>query len=138
MMESDKDYREIMLHLLSVAREYDSDLYDRLSRYELLPDNNKVNLLNYLQITIHSLAEWNSSSYSKILSNFNEFVKIKGSNEINGIRVMLSPQEQELYGLEFVDLSKAPKRSKLINELEDLYIELGGDQNMLWSSNNGS
>lgn len=128
---TNEKYISILRHLQKRLQEFEPELFESMwevTNVELPP---RPRLLQYLRNLIGMLREHSRGSYEEILSLLNEFIRTEEGNQIEGIEVVFSPAEQEIYGIESIDLSDVPDRSQLINKLEQILeaIETDGNHN---------
>lgn len=81
-------------------------------------------LVSYLDTLIKVEAERSSGSYGWVLDYLNRYVRTEDGGPVRSIRVVLSSQEYELYGVEVLDLAELPNRSEFIAELRDLRAKI--------------
>jgi len=66
--------------------------------------------------------------HAAILRRVNEFVTTEKGGPVRGIRVALTPQEQELYRREFLDLTPQLDFGKFTEALRELYHDIASDE----------
>lgn len=120
--------REECLDLLRYVQRQLADV-DRPS-FELLSqsfehsEDPRRALVSYLDTLIKVEAERSSGSYGWVLDYLNRYVRTADGGPVRSIRVVLSPQEYQLYGVEVLDLAELPDRSEFIAELRDLRAKI--------------
>lgn len=120
--------REECLDLLRYVQRQLADV-DRPS-FELLSqsfehsEDPRRALVSYLDTLIKVEAERSSGSYGWVLDYLNRYVRTDDGGPVRSIRVVLSSQEYELYGVEVLDLAELPDRSEFIAELRDLRAKI--------------
>lgn len=120
--------REECLDLLRYVQHQLADV-DRPS-FELLSqsfehsEDPRRALVSYLDTLIKVEAERSSGSYGWVLDYLNRYVRTDDGGPVRSIRVVLSSQEYELYGVEVLDLAELPDRSEFIAELRDLRAKI--------------
>ena len=73
---------------------------------------------------MHVASERSGGTHGRILDLLNSFLSTASGEPVRGIRILLSPQEQELYQRQFVDLVSLPDRSEFVALLREIYIEI--------------
>jgi hypothetical protein len=119
-----QDYMEIVRHLQTCLRESDREVFELLSQHVERAENAQVYLLNYLRALIHVASERSGGTHGRILDLLNNSVSTATGKPVGGIRILLSPQEQELYQRQVVDLVRMPDRAEFVSLLRELYFEL--------------
>jgi hypothetical protein len=74
-------------------------------------------LLNCIRKYAHTVQPTAKGTHGKMLQLMNENIQ----GDVQGVRVMLSPNEQDLYRREFVDLTPTIDKSQFIVALHNLY-----------------
>jgi hypothetical protein len=59
-----------------------------------------------------------------ILDRINHFVRLEDGSPVRGLSVVLSPAEQELYGVREVNLAELPDRSRFLAELDRIIDDI--------------
>ena len=122
MALSQHDYRDLLRHFLTWVREMDPVGHERLMALaELEAPDSRQALLNALAAYGESMGARGERSHSAVLYRLNQFVSTEEGRPIQGIRVALSPAEQERYELEYLDLTPGSMYEAFCQALHDLY-----------------
>ncbi len=124
MALSREDWIDITRHLQQHVQEADPEVFELLARHVERWDDPRRYLIDYLDGLIKIMSERSSGSHGKILNELNHWVRTQQGGPIRGIRLVLTPAEQELYRREFVDLAALPDRSAFIAGLRELRDDL--------------
>jgi phosphoenolpyruvate carboxylase len=119
-----EDYREILRHLRQRLREEGAaDIDERLST-ELRPSEDaRADLLRYMEVLTGFLKQHSRRGYGAALRLLREYVYVEGG-EVEGIEIRLTPEDQEAYNVEVIDLAEQEDYAKLVEGLERLYNSL--------------
>ena len=123
-----EDYHRILKHFLMWVRRRDEVGYEHLMRFaELDYERPRQALLHCIRKYSHTVRPASRGTHGAVLRALNAHI----GGEIDGISVMLSPAEQEIYGRETVDLVPRVDRTEFVEALHTLYemieAEEGGD-----------
>ena len=135
MALSRQDWIDITRHLQQQVHEADQEVFELLARHGERQNDPRRYLVDYVEGLIKVMSERSSGSHGRILNELNNWVRTQQGGPIRGIRLVLSPAEQELYRREYVDLASLPDRSVFIAGLRELRddlvreIEESGGQN---------
>ena len=121
---TDEEYLEILRHLQRRLNEAEPELYERLAEKMDFDGTPRQRAVRYLRSLIGMMRERSSGSYASVLNLLNKSISTEDGHPIAGIRVDLSPQEQQLYQMDEIDLSELPDRSRLIEELQAILDRL--------------
>jgi hypothetical protein len=114
---SDEDYVDILKHLQRRLQEYAPDIFEHLGSMQDIQGSPRERLIRYFQYAIGMFKEQSSSSYPDILELLNRYIETRDGSNIDGIQIVFSPEEREMYGIGEVDLGSLPDRSDLIDSL---------------------
>lgn len=134
MALSHEDWIDITRHLQQQVHDADPEVFELLARHVERRNDPRRYLVDYIDVLVKVMSERSSGSHGRILNELNNWVRTEQGGPIRGIRLVLSPAEQELYRREYVDLASLPDRSAFIVGLLELRtdlmreIELSGDQ----------
>lgn len=129
-----EDWIDITRHLQQQAHDTDPEVFELLARHVERWNDPRRYLVDYIDVLIKVMSERSSGSHGRILNELNNWVRTEEGGPIRGIRLVLSPAEQELHRREYVDLASLPDRSAFIAGLRELRtdlmreIEESGDQ----------
>lgn len=129
-----QDYRDIHDHLRKEVRRRELVSLDEWIMADFQPSRDSgKDLLRYINMLSKSLLERSSSGYGNILKNFRKSVKTEDGKVIEGVKVVLTEEEQRLYRTREVNLQLGPDYSELISRLEGISITIKKDMDL----NNG-
>jgi hypothetical protein len=121
---SQEDYREILLHLRRRMREEGgTDIDERLSTDLRPSEDARADLLRYMEVLIGFLKQRSRRGYDTALRLLREYVYVEGG-EVEGIEIRMTPEDQEAYNVEVIDLAEQEDYAELIEGLERLYNSL--------------
>lgn len=119
---SGDDYHEVASHFLDLVRERDPATFERLIEHVRFdPQRPKRSLLNFIGAYAEMGAVRSVGAHAAILDRLNQHVRTDQAGPVRGIRVALSPAEQQLYRSEYVDLVPILDFSEFAAALRDLY-----------------
>lgn len=124
MALTSRECLELLRHIQSRLAEADRPSFELLSQAFEHSDDPRHALVSYLGTLIKVEAERSSGSYGWVLERLNRFVRTEDGGPIRSIRVVLTPQEYELYGTDVVDLAELADRSDFIAELRELRSQI--------------
>lgn len=119
-----EDWLDLLRHLQSQLAERDPRAYELLSGSFEQSNNPRQALLSYIDTLIKLTAERSGGSHGWVLDYLNRYVRTEDGGPVRSIRVRLSEQEAELYGVPVVELAELPDRSEFLAELRDLRAEI--------------
>lgn len=119
-----EDWLDLLRHLQFQLAERDPRAYELLSGSFEQSDNPRQALLSYIDTLIKLTAERSGGSHGWVLDYLNRYVRTEDGGPVRSLRVRLSEQEAELYGVPVVELAELPDRSEFIAELRDLRAEI--------------
>lgn len=126
---SNAQYQDVLRHFLTWVRRKDPVGFETLMRYaeiDLERGLDRETLLRAIKTYAHTMQPATTGTHGKILRMLNDHIR----GEIQGVQVVLSPREQELYRRDVVDLTPAVDKSDFVAALHELYrmIEEEGGQ----------
>jgi hypothetical protein len=124
MALSREDWIDVTRHLQQHVRKADPEVFELLARHVERWNDPRRYLVDYIDGLMKVMSERSSGSHGRILNELNNWVRTEQGGPIRGIRLVLSPAEQELYRREFVDLASLPDRSAFITGLRELRDDL--------------
>jgi hypothetical protein len=111
-------------HLQRRLSRVDPSAYEIATEFTPHAEDPSRYLLDFLRTLSKFYSERSVGAYPDILDRMNHFVRTSDGGPVIGISVLLTPQEQELYGTEEVSLAEVPDRTDLIAALERLMSEI--------------
>ena len=124
MALSREDWIDITRHLQQQVHEADSEAFELLARHVERWNDPRRYLIDYIDVLVKVMSERSSGSHGRILNELNNWVRTEQGGPIRGVRLVLSPAEQELYRQDHVDLASLPDRSAFISGLRELRADL--------------
>ena len=124
MALSRDDWIDITRHLQQQVREADPEVFELVARHVERRNDSRWYLIDYIDLLIKVMSERSSGSHGRILNELNNWVRTEQGGPIRGIRLALSPEDQELYRREYVDLASLPDRTAFISDLRNLRSDL--------------
>jgi hypothetical protein len=124
MALSREDWIDITRHLQQQVHDADPEVFEILARHVERWDEPQRYLIDYIDVLVKVMSERSSGSHGRILNELNNWVRTEQGGPIRGLRLVLSPAEQELYRQEHVDLASLPDRSAFISSLRELRADL--------------
>lgn len=121
---SRSDCRELLQYLHASLREADPGGFQLLAASFEGSEDPRRALLSYLDDLIKSQSERSSGSYPWVLDALNRYVRTEDGGPVQALRVVLSPEEVELYGTREFDLAELPDRSEFVDQLRRLRSDL--------------
>ena len=121
---SDEDYQELLRHLQKHLRRAEPEMFERLAERIDFEGTQRQRVIRYLHNLIGMMKERSSGSFSNILDLLNRNISTEDGKPIDQIRVVLTPEEQQLYQIDEIDLSELPDRTKLIMDLQKILDSL--------------
>ncbi len=79
---------------------------------------------------IHYYSERSGGEHGRILDEINSYVRQANGQPIQGISVLLSPDERERFGTREVDLALLPDRSELVQNLNTLLRDIAQESGL--------
>lgn len=125
---TDEQYLDILGHLQKRLREFDPDLFELLQQQQGESIEPRDRLLQYLRNVISAMREQSTTPYRNALDLLNEYVETENGGRIDGIEVAFTDPDQELYGVELVDLLSMVDRESLIEDLSVILNQLESDE----------
>jgi hypothetical protein len=128
---SNAQYQDVLRHFLMWVRRKDPVGFETLMRYAEIDVErglNRETLLRAIKTYAHTMQPATTGTHGKVLRMLNAHI----SGDIRGVQVMLSPQEQQLYRREVIDLTPIVDKSEFVAALHELYgmiAEEGGHGN---------
>lgn len=124
MALSRDDWIDITRHLQQQVRDADPEVFELVARHVERRNDSRWYLIDYIDVLIKVMSERSSGSHGRILNELNTWVRTEQGGPIRGIRLALSPEDQELYRREYVDLASLPDRTAFISDLRNLRSDL--------------
>ncbi len=118
------DWIDVTRHLQQEVHEADPEVFELLARHVERRNDPRWYLVDYIEALIKVMSERSSGSHGRILNELNNWVRTEQGGPIRGIRLALSPGDQELYRREYVDLASLPDRTAFISDLRNLRVDL--------------
>lgn len=117
------DYHNILKHFLTYVRRRDEVGYELMKFTEIEFHEPRQALLHCIRKYSNTVQPASKGTHGAVLRRLNENI----DGEIEGINVILSPGEQELYQRETLDLVPVVDKAKFVDALHRLYevIESG-------------
>jgi len=119
-----EDWLDLLRYMQAQLADHDPRGYELLAGSFEHSDDPRRALLSYIDTLIKVTAERSGGSHGWVLDYLNQYVRTEDGGPIRSIRVQLSEQEAELYGVPAVELAELPDRSEFIAELRDLRDDL--------------
>jgi hypothetical protein len=117
--------RQLRAELREAGR---ADIDENLSReFPRLMAEPRHAMVFYLKETIRALEGEAGRPYQHTLDLLRRHVHAETPDGIRGIKVMLSPREQELYGISEVALGLKPEMSEVIDGFRELLVAIMRD-----------
>ena len=123
------DYLSIASEIRRLLTERDPGSLEPIVRDTGSFDDPKQYVLALLKTTARFYTERSSEMNASVLDRINHFVRLEDGSPVRGLSVVLSPQDQELYGRFEVSLAELPDRSAFVNELIRIEEEIRLDSN---------
>lgn len=125
MSLTNEDYHHVLKHFLTWVRRRDEVGYEHMMRFaEFDHEQPRQALLHCIRTYSHTVRPASRGTHGAVLRSLN--ANIEG--EIDGITVMLSPAEQELYERETVDLVPVIDKTEFVEALHALYEMIESDE----------
>jgi len=127
MALTNAQYQDVLRHFLTWVKKRDPVGYEWIMKVaEVDYEHPRNALLHCIMKYAHTVQPAAKGTHGKILQLMNENIQ----GDVQGVRVMLSPNERELYRREFVDLTPTIDKSQFVEALHSLYemIESEGGQ----------
>jgi hypothetical protein len=122
---TNEDYYSLFRYFLKCVRRHDEVGYERLMKFgEFEYQQPRRALLDCIRKYAHTVQPASKGTHGAVLRSLNENIE----GEIKGIRIILSPGEQELYEKETVDLVPTDDKSKFVEALHELYEIIESDE----------
>ena len=109
-----------MQHLQTRLRQADPVIFESLSDVLTVQVQPRERFFKYLLSIINAMKEGSSTSYDNAVAKLGHFITDTDNLPIQGISIVLSPAESELYQVHEIDLSEMPDNSQLIDDLLEL------------------
>jgi hypothetical protein len=100
-----------------------TDIDERLSTDLRPSEDARADLLRYMEVLIGFLKQRSRRGYDTALRLLREYVYVEGG-EVEGIEIRMTPEDQEAYNVEVIDLAEQEDYAELIEGLERLYNSL--------------
>lgn len=123
-----EDWLDLLRYLQAQLAEHDPRGYELLSGSFEHSNNPRRALLSYIDTLIKVTAERSGGTHGWVLDYLNRYVRTEDGGPVRSLRVRLSDQEAELYGVPLVELAELPDRSDFMAELRDLRAEILEDR----------
>lgn len=125
-----QEFRELLHHVREELYNSAYSYLDESIMRDFQPTQEPRNdFIRYLKTLLTAIQESSSSGYNKTLKILRETINTESSEGITGIRITLSPEEQEFYKTESIDLSHGPDLSEFSNDIKQLIISILEDNN---------
>jgi hypothetical protein len=119
------DYHHILKHFLTYVRKRDEVGYEHLMEFAEIEDQEpRQALLHCIRKYSNTVQPASKGTHGAVLRMLNENIE----GEIEGINVILSPGEQELYQRETLDLVPFVDKAKFVDALHRLYKVIESDE----------
>lgn len=120
MALSRSDYMDLLRFVQSQLREVDPDAFEVVAKSYERSDTPRFTLINYLSALTRLMSERSGGSHGRILNRLNAVVRRVDGEPVQGLRVLLSPEEQELFQTESVNLASLPDRSEFVRIIDEV------------------
>lgn len=121
---SRQDCVELIRDIEGLLGEYDSGSLDLAIRAMEPYDDPRRYLVELLRTISRIYSERSGGMHGPILDRINHFVRLEDGSPVRGLSVVLSPAEQELYGVREVNLAELPDRSQFLAELDRIIDDI--------------
>lgn len=121
---SRRDCVELIRDIEGLLREYDSGSLDLAIRATEPSDDPRRYLVELLRTISRIYSERSGGMHGPILDRINHFVRLEDGSPVRGLSVVLSPAEQELYGVREVNLAELPDRSQFLAQLDSIIDDI--------------
>lgn len=122
---SSEDHVAILRHLRSSVRESLAGVDDRImADFGWEDQNPRGNLRLYLHRLEQIVAHGAQQESDRVLGLLHEFIVTPNGHGVSDARVVLTPAEQEQYGLEYASVVGLPEADELLAQLRLLVAEV--------------
>jgi hypothetical protein len=115
------DYRRLTAYLQGRLQELDPEMYELVNRHVEPTQDLHRYLLDFLEALMKVASERSAGSHGEVLNVLNSVIRTDEGAPVRGVRVMMSPEHQEIYQTESVDLVQLPDRSSFVADLRELH-----------------
>jgi hypothetical protein len=123
---NETEFAELLRFIQARMREYGfAEINERIiAEIRIDPGSSSSELLRYLRILTSELRVRTDEPAQRIIESFREIVQTDSGRPVDGLTVLLSDQDSQLFGTATVNLSPTRDISVLLADLERLQSEL--------------
>src|SRR5689334_2731949 len=111
---SRSDCAVLVRQVQTLLRERAPDVFELVA----LVSEEEVDPRHYLMTLLAKVtrvySERSGGAHGDVLDRINEYVHLPDGSPVRGVSVLLTPVEQEIYGVEEYDLAELPDRSEFV------------------------
>lgn len=116
---TNKDWGDILDHMRLRVREAGlTDLDDRIFIDFLITNDSRRDFSRYLSALINALTQISNYRHTKTLNIFQDVLGTERAQHVDGIEIIFSDVDSQLFGAKQFDLANAENLAPLIRELE--------------------
>src|SRR4029077_21255067 len=124
---NEEEYAEVLQYLQRHMRDSAlASVNDRIiADIRLEPGSASTQVLRYLDTLRAEVQLGTDASVRRIVERLRETVGTESGRPVDGLRLVFSPADRDLFGTDAVDLGVTPNLDLILHEIDELRNELG-------------